>query len=59
VEILGHTIPNSIVALKSDAPRHLVLGRIGHDLVMKRLAERMSKIGRLRELAPSAEFPAI
>lgn len=45
------------IALKPNAPRHLVLGRMGHDLVMKKLAERMDEIGSQRELAISADFP--
>ncbi|ATE64676.1 oxidoreductase [Rhizorhabdus dicambivorans] len=45
------------VALAPDAPRHLVLGGMGHAMVMKRLAERIDEIGGLGEVARSADFP--
>lgn len=47
------------IALKPDAPRHLVLGRMGHDLVMKKLAERTKEISVQRNLAISADFPEL
>lgn len=47
------------IALKPDAPRHLVLGRMGHDLVTKKLAERTKEISVQRDLAISTDFPKL
>lgn len=46
------------VALQPDAPRHLVMGASGHDLVMQRLAARIEEISGLRDVALSTDFTA-
>jgi NAD(P)-dependent dehydrogenase (short-subunit alcohol dehydrogenase family) len=45
------------IALKPDAPRHLVLGKFGYETVTKRLKERLAEIESLRDVALSADFP--
>jgi NAD(P)-dependent dehydrogenase (short-subunit alcohol dehydrogenase family) len=45
------------IALKPDAPRHLVLGKFGYETVTKRLKERLAEIERLQGVALSADFP--
>jgi NAD(P)-dependent dehydrogenase (short-subunit alcohol dehydrogenase family) len=45
------------IALKPDAPRHLVLGKFGHDVVTKRMKERLAEIESLRDTAIAADFP--
>ncbi len=45
------------VALKPDAPRHLVLGKFGHDAVTAKLKERLAEIESLRDTALAADFP--
>jgi NAD(P)-dependent dehydrogenase (short-subunit alcohol dehydrogenase family) len=45
------------IALKPDAPRHLVLGRFGHDAVTAKLRERLAEIEGLRDTALAADFP--
>ncbi|GGC59926.1 oxidoreductase [Chelatococcus reniformis] len=39
------------------APRHLVLGAFGYDVVTKKLAERLGQIQAWRDVALSADFP--
>lgn len=47
-----------IKAVESEvAPRHLVLGAFGYDVVTKRLAERLTQIEAWHDLALSADFP--
>jgi len=45
------------IALRPDAPRHLVLGRWGYDAVTTRLRERLDEIEGLRETSLSADYP--
>ncbi len=45
------------LALKADAPRHLVLGKIGHDAVTAKLKDRLAEIQSLRDMALAADFP--
>lgn len=45
------------IALKADAPRHLVLGKFGHDVVTKRMKVRLAEIESLRDTAIAADFP--
>ena len=45
------------IAHNPDAPRHLVLGRMGYELVMDKLARQLDEIGAQREVAISADFP--
>jgi NAD(P)-dependent dehydrogenase (short-subunit alcohol dehydrogenase family) len=45
------------IALKPDAPRHLVLGKFGHDAVTAKLKERLAEIESLRDTALAADFP--
>jgi len=45
------------IALKPDAPRHLVLGRFGHDAVTRKMKERLAEIESLRDTALAADFP--
>jgi NAD(P)-dependent dehydrogenase (short-subunit alcohol dehydrogenase family) len=45
------------IALKPDAPRHLLLGKFGYDAVTKRLKERLAEIESLRDIALAADFP--
>jgi NAD(P)-dependent dehydrogenase (short-subunit alcohol dehydrogenase family) len=45
------------IALKPDAPRHLVLGKFGYDAVTARLAERIREVEGLRDVTLSADFP--
>jgi NAD(P)-dependent dehydrogenase (short-subunit alcohol dehydrogenase family) len=47
------------VALKPGAPRHLLLGRIGHDTATQKLKERLAEIESLRETALAADFPDV
>jgi NAD(P)-dependent dehydrogenase (short-subunit alcohol dehydrogenase family) len=45
------------VALKPDAPRHLVLGKFGYDAVTAKMKERLAEIESLRDTALAADFP--
>jgi NAD(P)-dependent dehydrogenase (short-subunit alcohol dehydrogenase family) len=45
------------IALKPDAPRHLVLGKFGHDAVTAKMKERLAEIEGLRDTALAADFP--
>ena len=45
------------VALTPDAPRHLVLGKFGYDVVTQRYRERLAEIEGLRDVALAADFP--
>lgn len=45
------------IALRPNAPRHLVLGKFGHDAVTQRLRERLAEIESLRDVALKADFP--
>ncbi len=45
------------IALKPDAPRHLVLGRFGYDAVVKKLGERLAEIEAHRAASLGADFP--
>ena len=45
------------IALKPDAPRHLVLGKFGHDAVTAKMKERLAEIESLRDTALAADFP--
>jgi len=45
------------VALKPDAPRHLVLGKFGYDAVTQRYRERLAEIESLHDVALAADFP--
>ena len=45
------------IALKPDAPRHLVLGKFGHDAVIAKMKERLAEIEGLRDTALAADFP--
>ena len=40
-----------------DPPRHLVLGRFGHDAVVARLKERLAEIERYRNISLATDFP--
>ena len=42
---------------RADPPRHLVLGKFGHDAVTARLKERLDEIGSLRAEALAADYP--
>ena len=47
-----------IDAVERDAPpRHLVLGKFGHDAVTQKLRERLDEIQSLRDVALAADFP--
>ena len=47
-----------IEAVERDAPpRHLVLGKFGHDAVTAKLRERLTEIEGLRDVALAADFP--
>ncbi len=50
---------DAMIALteRDDPPRHLVLGRWGHDAVVQRLRERLSEIESLRDEALATDFP--
>lgn len=50
---------DAMIALteRADPPRHLVLGRWGHDVVVQRLRERLAEIESLREEALATDFP--
>jgi len=45
------------IALKPDAPRHLVLGKFGYDAVVKKLGERLAEIEAHRDASLGADFP--
>ena len=45
------------LSLEADPPRHLVLGEIGHDMVVKKLRERLAEIESRRETALATDFP--
>ena len=45
------------IAMKPDAPRHLVLGKFGHDAVIAKMKERLAEIEGLRDTALAADFP--
>lgn len=45
------------IALKPEAPRHLVLGKFGYETVTKRLKERLAEIEALRDVTLSADYP--
>ncbi|WBO23295.1 oxidoreductase [Sphingomonas abietis] len=45
------------IALKPDAPRHLVLGKFGYEAVTKRMTERLAEIEGLRAVSLAADFP--
>jgi len=45
------------IALTPDAPRHLVLGKFGYDVVTQRYRERLAEIEGLRDVALAADFP--
>jgi NAD(P)-dependent dehydrogenase (short-subunit alcohol dehydrogenase family) len=45
------------IALKPDAPRHLVLGKFGYDTVIAKMKERLAEIEGLRDKALAADFP--
>lgn len=38
-------------------PRHLVLGRLGHEAVVARLKERLAEIERYRDISLATDFP--
>lgn len=50
---------DAMIALteRADPPRHLVLGRWGHDAVVQRLRERLAEIESLRDEALATDFP--
>lgn len=50
---------DAMIALteRADPPRHLVLGRWGHDAVVQRLRERLAEIESLRGEALATDFP--
>ncbi len=50
---------DAMIALteRADPPRHLVLGRWGHDVVVQRLRERLAEIESLRDEALATDFP--
>ena len=50
---------DAMIALteRADPPRHLVLGRWGHDVVVQRLRERLAEIESLRGEALATDFP--
>ena len=50
---------DAMIALteRDDPPRHLVLGRWGHDAVVQRLRERLTEIESLRDAALATDFP--
>lgn len=50
----------AMIALTQDAnpPRHLVLGKWGHDAVVDRLKQRLAEIEHYRERSYGADFPA-
>ena len=45
------------IALKPDAPRHLVLGAWGYDAVIKKLGERLAEIEAYHGASVGADFP--
>ena len=45
------------IALKPDAPRHLVLGKMGYDVVTAKMKERLAGIESLRDTTLAADFP--
>jgi NAD(P)-dependent dehydrogenase (short-subunit alcohol dehydrogenase family) len=45
------------VALVPDAPRHLVLGKFGYEVVTRRYRERLAEMESLRAVALAADFP--
>jgi NAD(P)-dependent dehydrogenase (short-subunit alcohol dehydrogenase family) len=45
------------IALKPDAPRHLVLGKFGYDAVTQKLGERLAEIEAHRAASLGADFP--
>jgi NAD(P)-dependent dehydrogenase (short-subunit alcohol dehydrogenase family) len=45
------------VALRPDAPRHLVLGRWGYDAVTAKLKERLAEIEGLRDTSLATDYP--
>uniref|UniRef100_UPI003158B600 oxidoreductase n=2 Tax=Sphingomonas sp. ACRSK TaxID=2918213 RepID=UPI003158B600 len=50
---------DAMIALSEqpDPPRHLVLGRFGHDAVVARLKERLAEIERYRAISLATDFP--
>ncbi|MBM7406396.1 MULTISPECIES: oxidoreductase [Sphingomonas] len=50
---------DAMIALSEqpDPPRHLVLGRFGHDAVIARLKERLAEIERYRDISLATDFP--
>jgi NAD(P)-dependent dehydrogenase (short-subunit alcohol dehydrogenase family) len=50
---------DAMIALSEqpDPPRHLVLGRFGHDAVVARLKERLAEIERYRDISLATDFP--
>jgi NAD(P)-dependent dehydrogenase (short-subunit alcohol dehydrogenase family) len=45
------------IALKPNAPRHLVLGKFGYDAVTAKMKERLAEIESQRDVALAADFP--
>lgn len=50
---------DAMIALSEqpDPPRHLVLGRFGHEAVVTRLKERLAEIERYRDISLATDFP--
>lgn len=50
---------DAMIALSEqpDPPRHLVLGRFGHEAVVARLKERLAEIERYRDISLATDFP--
>jgi NAD(P)-dependent dehydrogenase (short-subunit alcohol dehydrogenase family) len=46
-----------VLSEQADPPRHLVLGRFGHDAVAARLKERLAEIERYRDISLATDFP--
>jgi NAD(P)-dependent dehydrogenase (short-subunit alcohol dehydrogenase family) len=46
-----------VLSEQADPPRHLVLGRFGHDAVVARLKERLAEIERYRDISLATDFP--
>jgi NAD(P)-dependent dehydrogenase (short-subunit alcohol dehydrogenase family) len=45
------------LAEQADPPRHLVLGRFGHDAVVARLKDCLAEIERYRDISLATDFP--
>jgi NAD(P)-dependent dehydrogenase (short-subunit alcohol dehydrogenase family) len=45
------------IALRPDAPRHLVLGRWGYETVTAKLEERLAEMRALKDISLSTDFP--